>query len=140
MRYWDSSAIIPLLVGGNSSPHVRDLIATDPAIATWWGTAIECVSALARLERDGVMTSTAFGRSLARVRRALTMWTEVQPSDDVREQAIRLLRVHSLRAADAIQLAAAIVAAEFQPGTLEFVTLDKNQATAADKEGFLVIG
>ena len=67
------------------------------------------------------------------------MWTEVQPSDDVREQAIRLLRVHTLRAADAIQLAAAIVVAEFQPGTLEFVTLDKNQAAAADKEGFRVI-
>ena len=140
MRYWDSSAIIPLLVVESTSARVREVHSADPAIATWWGTAIECVSALVRLERDGTLSSAGLGHSIARVRRALTTWTQVQPSDDVREQAIRLLRVHSLRAADAIQLAAAIVAAEFQPGTLEFVTLDKNQGTAADKEGFRVIG
>ena len=139
MRYWDSSAIIPLLVVEATSSRVREVHSADPAIATWWGTAVECISALTRLEREGTLTSAGLGRSIARVRRALTMWTEVQPSNDVREQAIRLLRVHRLRAADAIQLAAAIVAAEFQPGTLEFVTLDKNQGTAADKEGFRVI-
>jgi predicted nucleic acid-binding protein len=140
VRYWDSSAIIPLLIVETSSPRVRAIHAVDPAIATWWGTAVECVSALARLERDGTLTPAGLGRSIARIRRALTTWTQVEPSDDVREQAIRLLRVHHLRAADAIQLAAAIVAAEFQPGTLEFVTLDKNQGAAADKEGFRVIG
>ncbi len=140
MRYWDSSAIIPLLVVESTSDRVREVHSADPAIATWWGTTVECVSALARLERDGAMTSAGLGSSITRVRRALTTWTQVQPSDDVREQAIRLLRVHPLRAADAIQLAAAIVASEFQPGTLEFVTLDKNQGAAADKEGFRVIG
>lgn len=140
MRYWDSSAIMPLLVGESTSAHMREIHSADPAIATWWGTPIECVSALARLERDGTMTPAGLGRSIARIRRAAASWTEVGPSDDVREQAIRLLRVHQLRAADAVQLGAAIVAAAFQPGTLEFVTLDKNQGVAADKEGFRVIG
>jgi uncharacterized protein len=118
---------------------VREIHSHDPAIVTWWATPIECVSALARLERDGALTSAGLGGSIARIRHALTSWTEVNPSDDVREQAIRLLRVHRLRAADAIQLAAAIVAAGFQPGTMDFVTLDRNQAAAADKEGFRVI-
>ena len=88
----------------------------------------------------GAANPLALGSSITRIRHAIASWTEVLPSVDVRDQAIRLLRVHKLRAADAIQLAAAIVAADFQPGRLEFVTLDRNQGTAADKEGFRVIG
>jgi predicted nucleic acid-binding protein len=131
---------MPLLVAESASTHVREIHSGDPAIVTWWGTPIECVSALARLERKGALTSAGLGGSITRIRHAVTSWTEVWPSDDVREQSIRLLRVHALRAADAVQLAAAIIAAEFQPGTLDFVTLDSNQAAAADKEGFRVIG
>ena len=66
-------------------------------------------------------------------------WHEVDPSDIVRETATRLLRVHSLRAADALQLAAAIVAAEQRPAALEMLTLDDRVAGAARKEGFAVI-
>ncbi|MBA3341718.1 MAG: type II toxin-antitoxin system VapC family toxin [Gemmatimonadaceae bacterium] len=105
MRYWDSSAIIPLLVVESASLGMREVHAADPAIATWWGTPVECVSALARLERDGKLTPAGLARSITRIRHAIASWTEVGPSDDVREQAIRLLRVHQLRAADAIQLA-----------------------------------
>lgn len=140
MRYWDSSAIIPLLVADSTSARMREIHSADPAIATWWGTPVECVSALARFERDGALTPAGLGASITRIRHAVPSWTEVGPSDDVREQAIRLLRVHQLRAADAVQLAAAIVAAGFQSSTLEFVTLDKNQGIAADKEGFRVFG
>lgn len=140
MRYWDASAIIPLLVAEPVSVRVREIHSDDPAIVTWWGTPIECVSALARLEREGALTSAGLGDSITRIRHAVTSWTELGPSDDVREQSIRLLRVHTLRAADAIQLAAAIIAAGFQPSALDFVTLDRNQAAAADKEGFRVIG
>jgi predicted nucleic acid-binding protein len=140
VRYWDSSAIIPLLVAESASTRMREIHSADPATATWWGTPIECVSALARLERDGALTSAGLRTAITRIRGAVTSWTEVGPSDDVREQAIRLLRVHQMRAADAVQLAAAIVASDFQPSTLEFVTLDKNQGIAADKEGFHVVG
>lgn len=68
------------------------------------------------------------------------MWTELGPSDDLREQAMRLVRVHPLRAADALRLAAAIIASDFQPGSLEVVTLDTRLAEAAEKEGFRVLG
>jgi len=128
------------MVTESASVRLREIHSSDPAIATWWGTPVECVSAIARLERDGALTPAGMGSSITRIRHAVTSWTEVVPSDDVREQAIRLLRVHHLGAADAVQLAAAIVAAEFQPSTLEFVTLDRNQGAAADKEGFRVIG
>lgn len=135
MRYWDSSAIVPLLAVENASARLRELHRDDPAIATWWGSQVECVSALARLERDEGLTHEAFRDAIRRLRKLATTWTEVLPSNDVREQAIRLLRVHPLRAADATQLAAAVVASDFQPGALEFVSLDHRQRQAAEKEG-----
>ena len=44
-----------------------------------------------------------------------------------------------LRAADALQLAAAFAAAERRPASLEIVTLDDRLANAARKEGFAVL-
>ena len=74
---------------------------------------------------------------LAEARRG---WTEVPPIERVRDQATRLLRLHTLRAADSLQLAAAIVLADFEPKTLAFVTLDRPLASAARREGFEVMG
>lgn len=139
MRYWDSSAIIPLIVEQAATDHLRQAASSDPAIVTWWGTRIECVSALARLERANRLAS-GIAPSIAQLRRAASTWAEMSPSQDLREQAMRLLRVHDLRAGDAVQLAAAIVACDFQPAALDFVTLDVRQAEAAEKEGFRVIG
>src|SRR5947209_6102827 len=63
-------------------------------------------------------------------------WHEVEPGAIVRENAVRFLRVHPLRAADSLQLAAAFVAAEGRPASLQVVTLDERLADAARKEGF----
>lgn len=104
----------------------------------WWTTEIECVSALARLEREGSPASPlreAFGR----LKEFAASWQEIDPSDELRETATRLLRVHPLRAADALQLAAAFVAASGRPSSLEFVALDERLATAAQKEGFSIV-
>ena len=104
----------------------------------WWGSEIECVSAIARLERDGALSSQAIMIALRRLRQLSTGWHEIDPSDAVREAAVRFLRVHPLRAADALQLAAAFLAAERRPASLELLTLDDRLATAARKEGFAV--
>ena len=66
-------------------------------------------------------------------------WQEVVPSGAVRNVAQRLLRVHPLRAADALQLAAATIASEREPASLEFVSLDERLNVAAQREGFIVI-
>ena len=139
MRYWDSSALIPLIVEQAASAGLRRVARDDPAVVTWWGTPIECASALGRLARDDLLTPHATAAAMARLRAAITMWTELAPSPDVKEQATRLTRVHPLRAADAVQLAAAIVAADFRPRSLEFVTLDMRQARAAEAEGFSLV-
>ena len=47
---------------------------------------------------------------------------------------------HPLRTADALQLGAALVAADGDPQSLELVTLDRRLADAARREGFPVLG
>ena len=139
MRFWDASAVVPLLVTEEASARIEAIEAQDPAITIWWGTPVECVSAFARLRREGALGAPDMAQALTGLRRRAASWTEVVPTADVREQAIRLVRVHDLRSADALQLAAAIVAADFQASSLPFVTLDARQGEAADKEGFVVI-
>lgn len=139
MRYWDPSALVPLVVEQVASERLRSVATVDPAVVTWWATPVECASALARLEREGLLAAAALAASIVRLRNSASMWTELGPTQELREQAIRLVRVHPVRAADALQLAAAIVASDFQPGSLEFVTLDSRLAEAAEKEGFRVI-
>jgi len=139
VRFWDSSAIVPLLVIEPSSVAVLATYELDPEVVAWWATEAECVSALARLERDGSLAAPSIAEGLRRLDALSGSWREVQPVTAVRRTAIRLLRVHPLRTADALQLGAAIVAAEDHPATLPLVTLDERLAQAAEREGFAVI-
>ena len=102
----------------------------------WWGTHVECASAIARLERDDAIEPALGTLAFERLKKFAGGWHEVDPSDAVREAAVRFLRVHSLPAADALQLAAAFVAAERRPASLDVITLDDRLAAAARKEGF----
>jgi predicted nucleic acid-binding protein len=140
VRFWDSSAIVPLLVVEESSRRLQSLAAQDSAMLVWWGSAVECVSALARRERDGTLDDRVVTFAFQRLQRLASDWHEVDPSDAIRETAARFVRVHPLRAADASQLAAAYVAAEQRPSSLTIVTLDERLAGAARKEGFAVSG
>lgn len=139
MKFWDSSAIVPLLAEEAATSWVLGLYREDPLLFAWWGTDVECVSALARLERKGAMSSTAITDALGRLRALKSSWQEVQPGEAVREIAVRLLRVHDLRAADSLQLAAAIIASEHRPPSLEFVCLDERLMAAARREGFAIL-
>ncbi len=111
----------------------------DPEVLVWWATEAECVSALARLERKANLDASAMSQALRRLDALGRAWREVQPVARLRQTAVRLLRVHPLRAGDALQLAAAIVAAEGHPETLPFVTLDDRLALAAEREAFAVV-
>ena len=139
MKFWDSSAIIPLLVRETASDWVRGIVSEDADMLVWWGTPVECTSAVARRERDETFDSETAASALERLRVLVPSWTEVQPSERVRSTAQRVLRVHALRAADALQLAAAIVAAGEDRASLEVVCLDQRLTLAARREGFQVI-
>ena len=138
MRFWDSSAVIPLTVTEATTDAILAIAQEDPVMCVWWATEVECVSALARLEREGALTDSAATVALERLDLLVESWNELQPVAAVRSAARRLLRVHALRAADALQLGAAVVAAEGQPSSLEIVTLDERLAAAARREGFTV--
>ena len=139
MKFWDASAVVPLVVTEASTRALQDVAAADTAMLVWWGTEVECASALARLEREGALEPAAAVECFDRLRRLAQGWNEVDPSDAIKETAVRFLRVHPLHAADAVQLAAAFVAAERRPSALELVTLDERLATAARKEGFSLV-
>jgi hypothetical protein len=138
MTFWDSSALVPLFAAEASTRAMQSAYSRDPEVVVWWGTLVECASAIARLERDGALIPADAARSFARLDALAPSWMQIDPSDEIRETARRFLRVHPLRAADALQLAAALVAAERRPPTLAFVTLDDRLREAAAKEGFLL--
>lgn len=140
MRFWDSSALLPLLVQEPRTPAMIALLRNDPAAAVWWLTPVECWSALARLEREQRLSEEQVAEAAALLEESARRWTEVPPIERVRDQAARLLRLHPLRAGDALQLAAALVLSDFEPRTLPVVTLDDRLATAARREGFVVLG
>jgi predicted nucleic acid-binding protein len=139
MRFWDASAIVPLLMTEATTKTLQGLAERDPAMLVWWTTEVECASAIARLEREGALDAQAVIEAFDRLRRLADGWHEVDPSDGIREAAVRFLRVHPLRGADALQLAAAFVAAERRPSSLEVITLDERLIAAARKEGFSLI-
>ncbi len=136
MRFWDSSAILPLLLPERRTAALEAMVRDDPAMVTWWSAPVECRSALARLERDGRLTRRGSAQAERALNAGARQWIEIPPTPAVREQAYRMLRVHPLRAADALLLAAALVASEFEPRSLPFVTLDSRLAEAAAREGF----
>ena len=139
MRYWDSSAIVPLCLSEPHSARLRSLAEADEDIFTWWGSRLECISALARRRREGVLGADAEAKARAILSAMATEWSEIQPTEAVRLRAERLLMVHPLRAADGLQLAAALVWAEESPQGLEVVCLDGRLREAASKEGFTVL-
>ncbi len=139
MRFWDASAIAPLLVQETATRRLQKLAERDPDMLVW-GSKIECASALARLERAGALDQKRAALAFDRLAELADGWHEIEPSEIVRESAIRFLRVHPLRAADALQLGAAFAVAEGRPSSLQVLTLDERLADAARKEGFAMVG
>jgi len=139
MRFWDSSAILPLCVRESATEGLMRIAKTDEDIVVWWASPVECVSAVARRRREGVLSSEAEAQTLEILAALFRECSEILPSEPVRQRAQRLLRTHPLRAADALQLAAALVWAHESPAGLEFVCLDQNLREAASREGFKVL-
>ena len=135
MKFWDSSALVPLLVAEADSPRRAEALRADPVLIVWWGTAVECESALQRRQREGVLNGDAARQARAHLATLAAAWHEVMPSTALRTLAVRLLRTHPLRAADAFQLAAALTAADGEPRRLPFVCRDERLSLAADREG-----
>lgn len=138
MKFWDSSAITPLLVTEADSAKRERQLADDPDMLVWFGTLAEVESSLVRRKRNGELSGEFKLRARRHFDELSAHWTEVAPTNEVRARAIRLLRVHALRAADAFQLAAALIFCREKPESMAFLTADQRLGEAARSEGFLV--
>ena len=138
MKYWDTSALVPLLVQEANTRRREKALRADPQIVSWWGTRVECASALNRLEWEGALSGIGLEEALSSLAVLADSWVEIQASAIVQNRALRILRVHALRAADALQLAAALVAVDDAPSGFPFLCADTHLASAARKEGFTV--
>lgn len=139
MRYWDTSAILPLVADEPARDRLLELYEEDSQIVAWWATPAELASAVARREREGTISAKDAEAALKATKRLAAAWHEVIPGDPIRRTAERLLRVHALRAADSLQLSAALIAANHDPTTLEMICFDGRLTAAARREGFTVI-
>lgn len=138
MRFWDSSAVLPLILEEPNRDRLLALQAEDDEMAVWWGTSIECHSALSRRFREGAMPVDELQLARANLRSVLQMAREIAPTEPIRVLANRLVGVYPLRAADGLQLAASLTWAEEAPAGRELVSLDQRLRQVALQEGFTV--
>ena len=136
MRFWDTSAIAPLLWMEETSSERTKQLEQDPLMVVWWATSVEVESALFRRSSNSEIDVGNAERARTRLTFLSNSWIEIQPTDSIREMAKRLIRVHGLRSADSLQLAAALGACGNQPKNQNFLTGDQNLKRAATKEGF----
>lgn len=139
MRFWDSSALIPLLIREQSSDAMRAILRSDRRIAASVITPIEIESALWRRRHHGEMDAEQHMSAEEMFAELTASWSEIADIISAQRIALDLLSRHPLRAADAIQLATAIVASNATVDSLPFVTLDHTLAAAARAEGFTVL-
>ncbi len=134
--FWDSCALVPCLVPEASSQDMAALLGNEQALVLWWGTLVECVSALEAKRRapQSTLTDELYAEGYRRLADLVLGANLVQPTEAVRAKAVEYLKHHPLRSADALQLAAAFVAR--QPS---FVCLDQRLRSAAKAEGFVVL-
>ena len=139
MRFWDSSALLALIAGQSGSDGIKSAIAEDSEVVVWWGTPVELASGACRLRRNDVVDDNTLAKLLAAIQRICSDADQIEPAEQVRNAAMRILRVHNLRAADSLQLAAALVWTDHNPAGAPFVCLDNRLRAAAEKEGFRVL-
>ena len=139
MRFWDTSAILPLLSGEPLSDEMRRLLEEDAGMVVWWATRVECVSAISRRAREGSLDAEGEASARGLLDDLSGSWTEARPTARLRALAEQALTAHPLRAADALQLGSALIWCGSQPRGRAFVCLDERLRTAASRSGFVLL-
>jgi predicted nucleic acid-binding protein len=135
--FWDTSALVPLCCRQAASGNAR-LLARRYRMVVWWGTRVEALGALARLQREGLLSEKGFRQTRTRLSVLSGAWSELLPVESVRERAEELLVHYPIRSADALQLAAALVWCRDRPQRRIFVCFDRRLGEAASQAGFEV--
>jgi predicted nucleic acid-binding protein len=138
-RFFDSSAIVAAYAKQPESPKVRRLLARE-ATAVSRLSEVETVSAFSRLARDAAISWDQRVAAIEAFLTDLETWEIVEVTLQVTAEARSILRVHPLRAADAIQLASALVLQSRIGTPLDaFVAFDARLLAAARAEQLTVV-
>ena len=138
MRYWDASALVPVVVAEPDSESVRAWLSEDDHIVTWVWTRTEITSAIERRAREGSLSRRQRYEALERLYAFAASWDEVTEILAVRTRADALLARHPLRAADAGQLGAALLIREELADTLTLRLPRPATFMAAERESLRV--
>ena len=138
MKFWDTSAIVPLCIQETGTATVREILSEDPSLVVWWGARTECTSAFMRRVREGHLKPNDARVARQALDAVVQAGIEIQPRETVRGTAERLLGVHPLRAADAFQLAAAIQWCQGLTAGNGLVVFDRRLREVGYAEGFTV--
>jgi predicted nucleic acid-binding protein len=133
--FWDASALVPLCVEQRITPNVGRLYKSYPAVV-WWATPVEIASALARLVRTREISSVECTKARQVAAALADEWSVIQPSNVLRDHATGLVDRFDLKAADAMQLAAALDWCENVPRGEIFLATDQRLREAAVFCGF----
>jgi len=139
VRFWDASALLNLAVRDGSSEKVESLLRRDPEMVVWWGTSIDCASALASALRQGRISEADLPKARTVLEHLRQRAFEIQAMEEVRSRALRILSLHALRSTTAMELAAALVWCRERTQGVSFVSLDDGLRHAAALEGFRVL-
>jgi predicted nucleic acid-binding protein len=133
--FWDASALVPLCVQQSITPSVVSLYKSYQAVV-WWATPVEIASALARLVRTREISPSDWAKARQVAVALADEWLVIQPSDSLRARATQLVDRYDLRAADALQLAAALDWCGDAPQGEVFLAADQRLREAALLSGF----
>jgi predicted nucleic acid-binding protein len=140
VKFWDTSALAPAFVAEPSSRQVKRWLRDDPAVVVWMFTRVELAATIARRRSERPEMAVNWERSLREIAESSATWTEIAEAEAVRRKAEDVLQRHLLRAADALQIGAALIAADGDRSAVEFVTFDRRLAAAAAREDFAILG
>lgn len=136
--FWDSSALVPLCVAEERSPQA-ELWFGQFQIVIWWATPVEMNGALCRVKRDGFISGTEYNKAKTRLSAIESVSLVVLPSPALQLQARSLLERFQLRAADSLQLAAALAWCDTSPKGNVFLSFDQRLRGAAETLGFMAL-
>lgn len=139
MRFWDTSAVMPLISREPLSGEMLRLLEEDAGMVVWWATRVECVSAISRRAREGLLDPEGEESARGLLDDLSGSWTEARPTARLRALAEQALRTHPLRAGDALQLASALIWSAGEPRGRPFICLDERLRAAALRSGFVLL-
>jgi uncharacterized protein len=139
VRFWNSSALLPLISEEALSSVVAGLLIDDGEIVVWWGTWLECSAAVSRLRREKSLHEAGEEEARAALNRLAGNWVEQRPTDDTNLLAMLVWKRHPFKAADTLHIAAALRWCEGETNGTGFVCLDSRLCQAASDRGFEVL-